>query len=71
MKSFLHFIGEMAQTRERQSELLKQLYKPNISQEELRDLQRTAEKERKSPILYGKGGRKMKRTPSVTRGEFG
>jgi hypothetical protein len=71
MKSFLHYIGEMAQTRERQSELLKQLYKPNISREELLALQRKAKKELHSPILYGKGGRKMKKPPSVTRGEFG
>ena len=63
-------IDEMAQTIERAKEVLGML-KRSTTDEEDREIKKRSNREKRSnKILYGKGGRKMKRPPSVTRGDI-
>jgi hypothetical protein len=62
-------MSEMAQTPGRVQQMDRMLSKPNLTREELNMINATNRKERTSKILFGKGGRKMKKSPSITRGD--
>ena len=83
MKSFLSYIAEveswdqqmtgideMAQTIARAKEVLGMLDRSTTDEED-REIKKLSNREKRSnKILYGKGGRKMTRPPSVTRGDI-
>jgi hypothetical protein len=63
-------MSEMAQSSARVRQMDRRVSKPNLSREELDAIDKTNKRERNSKNLFGKGGRKLKRVPSVTRGDY-
>ena len=83
MKSFLSYIAEveswdqqmtgideMAQTIARAKQVLGMLDRSTTDEEDREIKKRSNKEKRSNKILYGKGGRKMKKPPSVTRGDI-
>lgn len=76
MKTYSQFVeevermDEMAQTRARAEQIYAMLDREDITDAEYRKMKKLSNREQRSnTILYGKGGRKMKKYPSVTRGD--
>ena len=83
MKSFLSYIAEveswdqqmtgideMAQTTARAKQVLGMLDRSTTDEEDREIKKRSNKEKRSNKILYGKGGRKMTRPHSVTRGDI-
>lgn len=69
-RAALYAVNEMAQSRPRADQIQALLDREDITDAEYRRLVALSNKEKRSnTILYGKGGRKMKKYPSVTRGD--
>jgi len=63
-------INEMAQTIARAKQILGMLDRSTTDEEDRRIKNLSNREKRSNKILYGKGGRKMKKPPSVTRGDI-